>query len=754
MMLGFGGLTLALPLPVDRLTSPPATRVHDREGHPLRVFISSEEAFHFPVELAEVSPHVIEATIAFEDRWFRWHPGINPVSTIRALVQNIRSGRIVSGGSTITQQVARLMDPRARTIGAKLIEAFRALQLELRYSKDEILQWYLNLAPYGGNIQGIEAAALLYYGKTASALGPGEAALLSVLPNSPTRFRPDRNPELARDQRDEVLGRMLDRRKIDPEQHRRALREAVPVTRAEVPFRAPHLGDMLRNRYGSDAGDLVSTIDPATQQLAESLLNRHMLILRSRGISNGAIVVMENGSRAVRALVGSAGFFQAGNAGQVNGATASRSPGSALKPFAYGLALDGRLISPSTLLEDVPINIGGYIPKNYDGEYLGVVTAEDALMHSMNVPAVNLVYRLGADRFHTFLRRGGLSTLTEPYEHYGLSLVLGGAGVSLLDLTNLYATLASEGIYRPYRLLEDAVIEEGRRILSSESAFILTNMLSRLPRPDFPDTWEFSIHLPKIAWKTGTSYGHRDAWSIGYNPTFTIGVWLGNFSGEGSPALVGADVAGPLLFDLATALEGDAGSWFEPPVGVEEREVCALSGLLPGEHCTHLKREYHIVDISPHRTCNFHVNVAVDDETGDRLCPACWTDRPFHWETFVQWPSTIATWMRENGHPVPEIPTHNPSCRSLPGGDGPLIKSPATGVRYVLRSGVPIEDQQIRLEASVSSGIQTLYWFVDGVLLTSSHPTEPVFYLPKRGRHEVVCMDNEGRSTRVSLIVE
>lgn len=750
----FGALSLLFPLPADQLASPAATRILDREGRPLRVYISSEETFHFPVTLQDVSPHVVEATLTFEDRWFRWHPGINPVATLRALIQNIKAGRVVSGGSTITQQVARMMDPRERTVGAKVVEAFRALQLEWRYSKDEILECYLNLAPYGGNIQGIGAAALLYYDRTASDLGPGEAALLSVLPNSPTRLRPDRNPEMARTRRDEVLERMATRGNINTEQHRRALREDVPVTRTDVPFKAPHLGDMLRSRYGSDAGDLVSTIDPTVQHLAESLLDRYMMTLRSRGITNGAIVVMENRSRAVRALVGSAGFFLAGNSGQVNGATAPRSPGSALKPFAYGLALDGHLISPSTLLEDVPVNIGGYIPKNYDGHYRGAITAEEALTHSMNVPAVNLVYNLGADRFHTFLRRGGLSTLTEPYEYYGLSLVLGGAGVTLLDLTNLYATLASAGVYRPYRLLEDEVITEGRRILSSEAAFILTDMLSQVRRPDFPNTWEFSIHLPKIAWKTGTSYGHRDAWSIGYNPTYTIGVWLGNFSGEGSPALVGADAAGPLLFDLATALESDAGSWFDPPYGVGEREVCALSGLLPGEDCTHLKREYYILDTSPHQTCNLHVRVAVDDETGYRLCPSCWIDRAFHWETFVMWPSTIATWMRENGHPVPEIPEHYPSCRSLPGGDGPVIKSPAADVCYVLRSGVPLEDQQIRLEASVSSGIRTLYWFVDGVLLASSHPTDPVFYLPEPGHHEVVCMDDEGRSSRIRLIVE
>lgn len=747
-------LSLLFPLPTEQLTPPASTRVLDREGRSLRMYVSSEDALHIPVSLEDVSPYLIEATIAFEDRWFRLHPGINPVAMLRALILNAKAGRIVSGGSTITQQVARLMESRPRTVGAKIIEAFRSLQLELRYSKRRILEIYLNLAPYGGNIRGAGTASQLYFGKPVSELGPGEAALLAVLPNSPTRFRPDRNPAAAKERRDEVLRRMLAGRDIDPERYNLALTESIPVSRVSLPFRASHVGDMLYRRFGPDSGDLLSTIDLRTQELVEDLLDRHLDILRPRGITNGAVVIIENSTGAIRTLVGSADYFLKEDAGQVNGAEAPRSPGSALKPFAYGLALDSRLISPSTLLEDVPVNIRGYIPHNYDGEFRGVVTALDALTHSMNVPAVNLVVRLGPDRFHNFLRQGGLSSLSEPYEFYGLSLVLGGAGIKLLDLTNLYSMLASGGVYRPYRILEGEPLSGGKSLLTPAAAYILTDMLSRVRRPDFPSTWEFSIHLPKIAWKTGTSYGHRDAWSIGYNPTYTIGVWMGNFSGEGSPALVGADAAGPLLFDIATTLEGDGGTWFSRPPGVGEREVCSLSGLPPGPDCKDLKRELHILDVSPHQQCDLHVQVAVDSDTGYRLCPHCWSDREFHWETFVQWPARLATWMMENGYPVPEIPAHNPECTTLSSGSGPVINSPASDVKYVLRRGVPLPDQQIRLEASVTSGIRTLYWFVDGVLVSKGNPADPVFYLPEPGRHEVVCMDDEGRSSRVTLIIE
>jgi len=541
---------------------------------------------------------------------------------------------------------------------------------------------------------------------------------------------------------------------IDTDRYRLALAEGVPDKRFPLPWRAPHLGDMLYAKYGADASDLCSTIDPELQELVERLLRRHLQPLRARGITNGAVVVIDNETRAVRALVGSAGYFHNDDAGQVNGAVAPRSPGSTLKPFAYGLALDNRLVSPSTLLEDVPFNIGSYTPHNYDGQYHGVVTAFEALTHSMNVPAVNLVAEMGAHRFYSLLKRGGLTTLTEPYEYYGLSLILGGAGISLLELTNFYATLAGEGRHRPYRLLESDPVTEGLPLLSPAAAYILTDMLSHLRRPDFPSSWEFSIHLPKIAWKTGTSYGHRDAWSIGYNPRYTIGIWLGNFSGIGSPALVGAEAAGPLLFDIATTLEGDGGSWFTQPPTVGQREVCSISGLPPGPECEHTTWELFIVDVSPHQQCDLHVRVAVDDQSGHRLCPHCWAGRSYHWVTFVQWPPTLATWLKENGYPVPVIPTHNPECQSLASGAGPVICSPARDVRYVLREGIPLQDQQIRLEASVTSGIEMLHWFVDGALLSSARPADAIFYLPERGRHEVVCMDNEGRSSRLTLIVE
>ncbi|MFO7768495.1 MAG: penicillin-binding transpeptidase domain-containing protein [bacterium] len=498
----------------------------------------------------------------------------------------------------------------------------------------------------------------------------------------------------------------------------------------------------------------VTAIDPRIQERTSELLERRLLELAGRGVGNGAVVVIENAGRSVLALVGSGDYGDVTTQGQVNGALAPRSPGSTLKPFAYALALDDRLITPSTLLEDVPASYAGYAPQNYDGSYRGYVTAGEALARSMNVPAVYLLHRLGMGRFYDFLRTAGISTLEEERTHYGLSLILGGAGFTLLELTNLYATLAEGGGFRPPRLLREAPAPRPRPVLSPGAAYIVTDMLTEVRRPDLPSAWEDAVHLPSMAWKTGTSYGHHDAWSVGYTPRYTVGVWLGNFDGTASRALVGADAAGPLLFDLASSLESDGGTVFTPPPGVEERLVCSLSGLPPGPGCPDVRAELYLPGVSPDRTCDLHVRFEVDDVTGSRLCPHCRAGRSRHLETRVVWPAGMAAWLKASGHPVPEFPEHLPSCATLASGSGPRIRSPVAGVTYILREGVPLEDQRIRLEASAPSSVRTLYWFVDGELVSRGPPERAAFLDPSEGHHRVVCMDDEGRTSRMEMTIQ
>ena len=816
------------PLPKARLHPPSSQIILDRNGKWLRTFLAEDGMWRFsrlktdnyfhqklPPTKA-VSPLLHQAMLTAEDRWFYYHFGINPVSIVTALYDNIKAGEVVRGGSTITMQLARLMEPKARNIPNKLIETFRAFQLELTYSKSEILNFYFNMLPYGGNIVGTAAASRFYFNKPQHAISLGEAALLAAIPNSPERLRPDRFPENARHARAKVLNQLLAREQISEQQWREALQEPIPTKRHPLPFNAPHLSRMLvkGNRWNMEAttdGRIYTTIDAGVQETASRLLREYLNVsaitdsqrLQFHGASTGAIVVMDTESRHVLAMVGSHDFFDQSASGQVNGTLAPRSPGSTLKPFVYALAIEQGLITPETLLFDVPVNYAGYEPVNYDGIYNGYVTARHALANSLNVPAVNLNARLKDVTLHAFLKQAGISTLA-PTQKYGLSMVLGGCEVSLLELTTLYAGLANMGEFRPYQLtlprnssqqsaissqqedssssyppstdIQQPIAESHfpQRLLREETSFIITEMLttSQLPVNTVknPEAFESTMNLPKIAWKTGTSYGHRDAWCIGYSPKLTIGVWLGNFDGKGAPMLSGVDAATPILFALFTALTGqDTHRWYTIPEQLKTREVCALTGVLPSPHCPTRKSDVYIPGISSVKVCSIHKRIYVDRDTGYSLCSHCQslpttgenstehiqgTHSKRHTplnnvetEIFEEWPAEAATWLAKNGFAVPVLPEHNPLCTGTVAGTAPVILSPAEDTIYYIRDGVPIENQKIQLSASTSNRTQQLYWFLDGELIFKGDARQPYWFTPVKGEHMLTCVDAEGRST-------
>jgi penicillin-binding protein 1C len=742
------------PIHEELLNPPPSPVIFDRNGKPLRFFLAPDDQWRFHVSLQEISPRLIEAVIAYEDRWFYFHPGVNPFSIGRALFQNLKTGEIVSGGSTLTMQVARMIERRPRTYRAKLIEMIRALELEFRYSKEEILNFYFNLAPYGGNIQGVSAASWLYFGKDSSRLGPAEVALLVAIPQSPETRRPDLKPKQAKKARDRVLARLLACGKINPQEYRRALQTPVPESRIQLPMIAPHLSEMLVSRVNAQ-GQIISTIDRDIQLLCEAKLKEHISGLEKRGIQNGAVVVIENKTRAVRALVGSPGFFDVPSQGQVNATTAIRSPGSTLKPFLYARALDQGMVSPELLLPDVPKNYKGYEPKNYDDTYRGMVSMRNALAHSLNVPAVNLEARLGYQGIWNVLRQAEFKSIVPDRNHYGLSIILGGCGVSLLELTNLYATLAREGTWKPYRLMESEPMAEGKNLFSREASYIISDILREVSRPDLDNDLIPATNLPLIAWKTGTSYGRKDAWSIGYDPEWTIGIWAGNATGEGNPELVGSISAAPLLFEIFDTLKaGKNQEWFQRPPKVGFRKVCALSGMIPGPNCTDTKQELFIYNVSPNHVCTFHQKYDIDDDTGYRLCSFCRLGRKYHQESFLLWPQEVANWMKANGIPLDEVPSHLPECPYQSGGHPPEIITPQNRDYFLIRQGTDITLQQIPFKAAVDNRIKNIYWFLDGKLLSKGPSAKTVFYLPATGKHQLTCMDEEGRKTKVIFTVK
>lgn len=754
-----GGLWFMLdrlfPFPVDRLEPPASTRVLDRDGGPLRFFLAEDGMWRFPLALSEISPELIAAMIDSEDRHFFRHPGINPFSVLRALWSNIRAGRVVSGASTIPMQVARMADPRPRTAGAKAVEAFRALQLCSRFSKEQILTWYLNLAPFGSNVVGVGAASWHYFGKDPRALSLGEIALLSVLPRSPARYNPLRNPGAARAVRDRVLARFVAHGTFAPARIAESRTRPLLAVRAAVPQNAPHFSQWVRSRLPGPSV-IAGSLDARAQRIAEYLVGGRMESLRREAIGNAAVVVLNIRSREVLAYVGSADFWDPLRQGQVDNVLSRRSPGSTLKPFLYALGFDQGHLVPGSMLLDVPTDFAGYAPENYGQNFQGLVTARMALATSLNVPAARLLARCGLVPFHDLLRRGGLSTLDRPASHYGLPLALGGCEVRLLELTNLFATLAAGGVHKPVQPLAvpDGEAEHGVQIFSPEAARMVLDILATTRRPNLPDAWEFTRSTPAVAWKTGTSFGHRDAWAVGVSRDLAIGVWVGNPDGSQCKDISGSRHAAPLLFDLFRTLAPGATqpSAFPAPA-LQRVHICAVSGQKPGPLCPKTTSPA-IAGSTNLPTCGMHTPIFVDEDTGLRLHGDCLLTRPSRQETALIWPAELVAYRRAQGATLPGLPPVHPDCRDVPHEAGPIIQSPSPDTPYLSRPDAPPEFQRLALSAAGAAGAKIHYWYVDGRYVGQTPPETPHFIPLHEGTHEAVVTDDLGRSARTTFSVQ
>lgn len=567
-ILCFFGILRVFPFPIEAIKNINySTAVYDKDGQLLSAFTNSDGRWIFPVSLSELNQNFIRATLAIEDRRFFLHKGVDPVAVLRAAFQNITNGRKISGASTLSMQTIRLLENRPRTLSNKVIEAVHAVYLESCYSKDDILQLYFELAPYGGNIHGVKAAARKYFNKMPKELTLSESALLAGLPQSPSRLRPDRYPERAKKRREMVLKSLLRDKVIDEKAFMVASSDAISIDRYVIPSEAPHLSALVRKTHVGES--VVSTIDSKIQQFAENDLREAVEHLKTARISNGAMVVIENATGKVRAMVGSVDFSSTTDFGQVNGAMSLRSPGSALKPFTYALGFERGLYSTASQIDDSPVRYGEYLPKNYDEDFHGMVTIREALAESLNIPAVEVLDRVGYGSLYSLLRQSGLTTLKRSPEAYGLALTLGAPEVRLLELTNAYAMLARLGIYRQAVFIEGASVSQGHRVLSEGSAYMVADILSDVGRLQSIGIYRNDKIVPRVAFKTGTSYGQRDAWTFAYNREYTVGVWLGNFSGASSKSLVGLEVATPVavkLFDWLYAEKTVA--WYDRPSSI------------------------------------------------------------------------------------------------------------------------------------------------------------------------------------------
>ena len=561
-----------------------STVLLDREGAALRYALTPDGRLAPPIELcgtpdgttSGVHPRMVEATIAAEDERFYEHLGVDPVAVLRAAASNLSAGRIVSGASTITMQVARMLRPLPRGFYGKFREAVLALYIETRMSKEEILQLYFQLSPYGGNVHGVDAAARRYFGRSAGDLSLSEATLIAGLPQSPTRLRPDRHPEAAKKRRDWVLERMVELGMLGRTEADATARLPVRVQAHALPLRAPHFTTWALART-TPGTRLQTSLDPRLQRLAETSLLAHLEDLRVDGVRHGAVLIADTGSGKIRAFVGSPAFSSP-DGGQVNGVTARRSPGSLLKPFIYGMAFEEGLITPETILNDAPSHYrDGYAPENFGEVFVGPVSARDALVRSLNLPALEVLEQVGVRRALRRLRDFGFTSLRKSADHYGLALGLGGVEVSLLELVTAYATLARGGEYRPLSFRDNdedrAAGDDNERALGSLAAYEVAAVLEEAGWTS--QERSAGVVLPRLSLKTGTSFGFRDAWTIAFTPEYTVGVWLGNFNGEASPALVGRRAAVPLALRIFRQMPLE-GRWFRRPAGTPRRLLTSV----------------------------------------------------------------------------------------------------------------------------------------------------------------------------------
>jgi penicillin-binding protein 1C len=622
----------------------------------------------------------------------------------------------------------------------------------LRLSKQEILEAYLTFTPYGRNVEGIEAASLAYFGHSADHLTLGETATLLAVPQNPTRRYPTVGHEATLTNAREKLAQYL----IDDGQfslEAEVPRGRVPTGLRPMPRDVPHAALWLKARNpGVDR--ISSTLDPGVQRLAEASLERVAKERSQQGIHNASIVVLEHETGEIRALVGSMGFWDDAHGGQIAMFDVARSPGSALKPFIYAMAIDKGVAIPDRLVADVPMSFGTYAPKNYDDQFSGLVPMEESLSRSLNLPFVVLLRKIGVEPFIGVLRQAGASHLSPHPGHYGLSVAAGGIEITPLELAGLYGSLAHGGRFVPPTLVAGSS-SEGVELFSPGSAWLVHRALTIRDRPDFPSRRSISEVPRDIAWKTGTSFGHRDAWASGWAGAHTAVVWMGNVDQAPSHSLVGADAAGPVLFDLLEGLNQKrvGAKVVAQPEDLQEIEVCSLSGHVPGRACPHRKKVLARTVSVPPDACPYHVTVLVDEESGMALGPGCQTGRSSTSKSFVSWPASVRRYLRDQNALLAEPPSPFPGCAGPGATDAPVISHPPEGEEVLLIPGLPREAQEVAFEAESASGTSQLSWFVDGKFVGTASADERVWWAPAPGVHEVLVQDEHGASGRRALAV-
>ena len=725
-----------------------STIITDNKGEVIHAYLTKDQQWRMKTELNEISPLLRKTIIAKEDKYFYSHFGINPFAIAKSLAKNILTGRRTSGASTITMQVARALEPKRRTYANKIVEMFRALQLELKYSKNEILGMYLNLVPYGGNIEGVKSAAALYFKKNPDHLSLAEITALSIIPNRPSSLVIGKNNDKIVIERNKWLRKFAAENVFTAHEIEDALREPLTASRGTTPSFIPHLALKLKRQ----GGEIIRTHIQMNRQLKiEALVRDYSRSLALKNIRNAAVIVIDNNTHQIVSYVGSANFKDTIDGGQVNGAAAIRQPGSTLKPLLYGLCIDQGLLTPKTVITDVAINYNGYAPENYDKQFNGFVTMETALEHSLNIPAVKSLKALGKDNMIQKLALCNFKRIKKDQAKLGLSLILGGCGATLEELTGMYSLFANNGVFISPSFTQADTNQKKITILSPAATFMINEILSKVNRPDFPINWEATAHLPKIAWKTGTSYGRRDAWSIGYNKNFTVGVWVGNFSALGIPELSGANVGTPLLFKIFNTIDYDNDvDWFQQTKDCDTRIVCSETGLVPEQYCTNLITDFFIPMVSSAKKCDNMQEMAVSPDEKISYCKSCQPENGFKKKWYKITSPEMQQYFDEHHIAYAKVPPHNPSCEKIFKEGAPVVTSPSNGNEYLISRKSP---EPLQLTCNAGNDVTKVYWYINNKFYKSCNAKSKQFFLPEEGPIKISCTDDKGRNRNINIRV-
>jgi len=721
LFLLFLSLDTLFPLDTKRVFKPKSTLIYDKDQRLLTIHLSEDGFLRIPLDYKDINSDIKDTLLSYEDRYFYSHFGINPISIVRALWFNLRNSRRI-GASTITMQLARMMHHKPRTITNKLIEIFMALQLEYRYSKDEILTIYLNNAPYGGNIEGFASASFAYFNLPTSSLSLAQIAYLVSIPKNPNQNRPRYKKRVERLKR-RVLKKLYTDETIDTQRYNRAKEEIIYPQKRDLPRYTPHLSNKIAEDKRYRGVSITTTIDFELQNRVESLLKDRVSQVKRFNINNASAIVIDNKTMSILSYVGSSDFYDKAHGGEIDGISSLFSPGSTLKPFIYAKALEKGLITPLKKLYDLPLNISGYSPLNYSKYFLGEVTASEALAYSLNIPAVELDQLLEDESLYYTLKRADISSITQNKEYYGSALALGGCGITLRDLAELFASFANGGVYAKSHFIKDRPKAYTTPIMTKESSYLISQILANAPRKHFNSSWEYMSDIPKVAFKTGTSAHARDMLSVGYTPQYTVAVWYGNFTNKKSKKpddsdihITGLEIASPTLESIFKYLQPK--EWFNRPKNIIKKSICQ--------------------DIIKIGKC--HSKVEDDTIRGVKLRQPCSILRAEVLNNMIK------------THTIESIDSLKSNrCYDIWRAYKPTITTPIDNKKYIQNRLLPQHLKKIPLECYSYESNSTIYWLIDNNTPSEGKSGEKKYIYLNSGKHQISCLDQGAKMKSIEI---